>query len=470
MRVLSPFPWTAGRSVLLMLLAACGGSGPPEDPAVAEVVVAPATATVETGGQVQLTATVKDADGQTLTGRTVTWSSSDAAVATVGGDGTVAGVAEGAATITATAESQSGTAAVTVAAASVATITLGPSAPSGVPGQAVQLTATLRDAGGHELTGRTVTWTSTDPSKATVDAAGLVTGVATGSAGIQAAAESKTATLTFTVAEGGLVGPAGGTATGFGGAVALEVPAGALAAPVAIRFSRPASVPLDATAAAGSEVLLTPSGVTFGSPATLTLSYDPLAAPRGVAESAFGVRTLQGGAAWTPVGAQVANAAAHSVSAELDGTGTFGVGRLPASAPCPGAQAHQFDFWLGTWDVTPTGSPPGTRAASSQITAEAGGCAVFEDFTDLNYHGVSINVFDPVTQHWHQTYVDTEHARLLFEGGLVGGDMVLVMPDKSARITWSSEPGGKVRQLGEASNDDGQTFPIVQFDLMYAPH
>lgn len=470
MRALSPSPRTAGRVVLLLLLAACGGTSPPNDLDVAEVVVAPATATVESGGHVQLTATVKDAEGRTLTGRTVSWSSSDPAVATVAGDGTVAGVAAGAATITATAESQSGTAEVTVGPAAVATIALGPSAPSAVPGEQVQLTATLRDAGGNQLSGRTVTWSSTDPTKATVDATGLVTGVAVGSTGIQAASESRTATLTFTVAEGGLVGPAGGTATGFGGAVELEVPAGAVAAPVAIRFSRPGSLPLDATAAAGSEVLLAPSGVTFSAPATLTLTYDPLTAPRGVAEAALGVRTLQGGGAWAPVEDQVANAVARSVSAEVAGTGTFGVGRLPASTPCPGAQAHQFDFWLGTWDVTPTGSPVGTRAATSQITAEAGGCAVFEDFTDLTYHGVSINVFDPVTQHWHQTYVDTEHARLLFEGGLVGGDMVLVMPDKTARITWSPEPGGKVRQLGEASADGGQTFPTVQFDLTYAPH
>jgi hypothetical protein len=338
-----------------------------------------------------------------------------------------------------------------------------------VPGEQVPLSATLRDAGGHVLTGRPVTWTSSDPAKATVDAAGLVTAVAVGSTTIQATSETKNATVTFTVAEGGLVGPAGGTVGGFAGTIALEVPAGAVAAPVALRFSRPTSLPLDATAAAGSEVLLAPSGVTFATPATLTLGYDPATAPQGVAEDAFGVRTLQG-TSWTPVATQVANPTALSVSGAVGGTGTFGVGRLPASAPCPAAEAHQFDFWLGDWDVTPTGSPPGTRAARSHITAEPSGCALFEDFTDLGYHGVSINVFDPVTQHWHQTYVDTEHARLIFEGGLVAGDMVLTMPDNTARISWSSETGGKVRQLGEASSDGGQTWPTVQFDLMYEPH
>jgi hypothetical protein len=454
----------------LLLLAACGGTDPSGDPPpVATVVMAPATATVETGNHVQLTATLTDAAGGTLTGRPVAWSSSDEAIATVADDGTVAGVAEGAVTITATAESQSGTAAVTVGAAAVASIALTPVAPSGVPGEQVQLTATLRDAGGNVLAGRPVTWTTANSAKATVDAAGLVTAVAVGSATVQAASEAKTATVTFAVAEGGLVGPAGGTVTGFAGSVALEVPAGAVAAPIAVRFSRPTSVPLDASAAAGSQVLLAPGSVTFSAPATLRLAYNPATAPQGLAENAFGVRGLQG-AAWVPQATQVADPAALSVSAEIDATGTFGVGRLPASAPCSSAQAHQFDFWLGDWDVTPNGSGPGARIASSHITAEAGGCAVFEDFTDLSYHGVSVNVFDPATQHWHQTYVDTDHARLIFEGGLVGGDMILTMPNNADRITWSPVAGGKVRQHGEASADGGQTWPTTTFDLIYTPH
>ena len=469
MRALSP-PYRSASGWVLLLLAACGGTDPSGDPPpVAEVVVAPATATVETGSQVQLTATLKDAGGGTLTGRPVAWSSSDEAIATVTDNGIVAGIAEGAATITATAESQSGTAAVTIDPDGVASIALSPIAPSGVPGEEVQLTATLRDDGGNILTGRPVTWTSANPDKATVDATGLVTAVAVGSTTLQAASGAKTATVTFSVAEGGLVGPAGGIVTGFAGGVALEVPAGAVAAPVAVRFSRPMSLPLDASAAAGSEVLLAPGSVTFSAPATLTLAYVPATAPQGVAEDAFGVRGLQG-AAWVPLATQVANPAALSVSAEIGGTGTFGVGRLPASAPCTSTEARQFDFWLGDWDVTPNGSAPGTRAARSHITVEAGGCAVFEDFTDLSYHGVSVNVFNPATQHWHQTYVDTDRARLLFEGGLVGGDMILTMPNNADRIAWSPLSGGRVRQHGQASTDGGQTWPTTTFDLIYEPH
>jgi acid phosphatase len=86
---------------------------------VASVTVTPATASVATGGTVQLTATPKDANGNPLTGRVITWQSSNSAIASVNGSGLVTGVAAGGpVTITATSEGQSGTSAVTVAAAS----------------------------------------------------------------------------------------------------------------------------------------------------------------------------------------------------------------------------------------------------------------------------------------------------------------------------------------------------------------
>jgi hypothetical protein len=83
---------------------------------VASVAVTPASASVPVGGAVQLTATPKDAAGQTLTGRPVTWATNASGVATVSATGLVTGVGQGPATITATSEGQSGTASVTVTA------------------------------------------------------------------------------------------------------------------------------------------------------------------------------------------------------------------------------------------------------------------------------------------------------------------------------------------------------------------
>ena len=84
--------------------------------AVAAVTVDPASASVQVGQTVQLTATPRDAAGNPVSGRTVTWQSSDGGVASVSTSGRVLGLAEGGVTITATSEGQSGSAAITVTA------------------------------------------------------------------------------------------------------------------------------------------------------------------------------------------------------------------------------------------------------------------------------------------------------------------------------------------------------------------
>src|SRR3989449_1970927 len=99
---------------------------------VKTVTVSPPTATVALGQTVQLTATLRDASGNVLTGRTVTWSSSNLAVATVSGSGLVtAGAVASQATITATSEGQSGTATVTVVSKAAAAAGAAPPAAAG---------------------------------------------------------------------------------------------------------------------------------------------------------------------------------------------------------------------------------------------------------------------------------------------------------------------------------------------------
>ena len=62
------------------------------------------------------------------------------------------------------------------------------------------LTATVHDANGHVLVGRTVVWGSSAPSAATVSPVGLVTAVRAGASTVTATCEGKAATATVTVA------------------------------------------------------------------------------------------------------------------------------------------------------------------------------------------------------------------------------------------------------------------------------
>jgi uncharacterized protein YjdB len=166
--------------------------------AVASVTVSPSSPSTDVGGSVQLTATPKDAAGNPLTDRTVTWSSGNTAVATVDAVGLVAGASVGVTTITASCEGKTGTATVTVAQATVASVTVSPGAPTITAGATVQLTAIPKDASGNPLTGRSVTWSSGNTAVATVNA-GLVTGVSVGVATITASCEGKSGTATVTV-------------------------------------------------------------------------------------------------------------------------------------------------------------------------------------------------------------------------------------------------------------------------------
>ncbi len=98
-----------------LLLASCGGDDGGTDPdpldAVASVTVTPGTGQVDLGGTLQLSASVRNGRNEEVTS-TVTWTSSDGAVAGVSANGLVTGVAPGTAVITARAAGVSGTATV----------------------------------------------------------------------------------------------------------------------------------------------------------------------------------------------------------------------------------------------------------------------------------------------------------------------------------------------------------------------
>jgi hypothetical protein len=99
----------------VLLFVACGGDGAgPSGVPVASVTVTPAQDTVLTGETLQLTATPRDASGNILTGRPVSWSSNAPGVASVTQAGVVSGVSPGAATITATVEGVPGIALIAV--------------------------------------------------------------------------------------------------------------------------------------------------------------------------------------------------------------------------------------------------------------------------------------------------------------------------------------------------------------------
>jgi len=166
---------------------------------VATVVVTPAELTLTLGTAQQVTVQTLTARGAALSGRLLTWTSSDEATATVSADGLVTAIAPGTATITATSEGRSGSVIVTVTLAPVDTVTITLAEVSLTVTGTQQLTAELKAADGTALADRTIAWTSSDEASATVSVDGMVTAIAPGTATITATSEGKTGTVTVTV-------------------------------------------------------------------------------------------------------------------------------------------------------------------------------------------------------------------------------------------------------------------------------
>jgi len=200
----------------VVVAAGCGGdkggtTNTPPPPAVASVEISQTTAKIKVGELLNLSAVAKSSSGEVLTGRTQTWTSSQASVASVN-QGAVSGLAPGVSTITVTVDQKSATAAVTVELPGVASVQVDAPRRGYVRvGGTSQLTAVLRDASGTVQTGRQITWSSSDQGKATVDGitatsdgkSGSVTVIATSLpepsiAGVSPATLTPGATVTIT--------------------------------------------------------------------------------------------------------------------------------------------------------------------------------------------------------------------------------------------------------------------------------
>ena len=160
---------------------------------VTSVTVDKTSMSLTSGNTGQLTATVSPSNA---TDKSVTWSSSSTSVATVSNSGLVTAVGAGTATITATTIDGGYTAicAVTVSGGDSPTthvtgVSLNKTSMSLTSGNTGQLTATVSPS---NATDKSVTWSSSSTSVATVSNSGLVTAVGAG-----------TATITATTTDGG---------------------------------------------------------------------------------------------------------------------------------------------------------------------------------------------------------------------------------------------------------------------------
>tara|TARA_Y100000590_G_scaffold337462_1_gene384454 strand:+ start:466 stop:2172 length:1707 start_codon:yes stop_codon:yes gene_type:complete len=188
--------------VNILLIAGCINDLPytPKGSVATSIALSQAEISIGSLGQhIQLSATVEDQTGTTMSGAIVTWQTSDPQVAIASASGLVTSVANGATVVTASSGSASATVAVTVLQVT-ANIELSDTALAfSVLGDTAQLAVTVKDQIGATVNNPNVTWTTSDPAVATVSASGLVTSLENGTTTIKVSSGSLNATSLVTV-------------------------------------------------------------------------------------------------------------------------------------------------------------------------------------------------------------------------------------------------------------------------------
>lgn len=185
------------RTAAALLLAATTLTGC-EDDHVAQVRV-DGPASVRVLQQVRFTAVATKKNGDEVRGRPVAWQTTNPAVALVGSDGTVTGVAPGTAQIRATVDGIIGALNIQVLAVPVDRIVLSPDSARLIVGATQQFTVSLRDSADNGLTDRALVWNSGDPTILRVLQTGLVTALAVGSTTVTVGSEGKLGVAHVTV-------------------------------------------------------------------------------------------------------------------------------------------------------------------------------------------------------------------------------------------------------------------------------
>lgn len=127
------------------------------------------------------------------------------------------------------------------------------------------------------------------------------------------------------------------------------------------------------------------------------------------------------------------------------------------------AADEQFDFWLGSWDVSWEGGS-GTNTISKILD----GRVIQEQFEAPQLRGLSVSVFNERSGRWHQTWVDNSGGYLDFVGGMEDdGRMILSRQMEQEghtfqqRMVWYDIAPDSLEWHWERSADAGQSWQLL---------
>lgn len=320
------------------------------------VALSQATASVDDGATLQLSATALDQDGKPMqTQPAMAWASSDTAVARVDGTGLVTSNRPGEVQITATAADKSAAARVTVRPVVADVQPAGGDFQKGEPGAVLAEEVALRvvDRRGAGMAGVQVLMAvasgggSVSPAQVATDAQGYArarwtlgsTSEVNTLTATPAGQTARRATFSASVVVRQPVSAAGGTVQSSGGEVNLQFPANAVGEAVSISVAPvAATAPTLPKETASSRLVpgaiyeFGPSGTQFAEPVRLAISYDPARLPSGVVEGTLRLfRAYPDG--WRMISGSTVSVADRKVAASITGFSTYAVMALQAPPP-----------------------------------------------------------------------------------------------------------------------------------------
>lgn len=156
----------------------------------------------------------------------------------------------------------------------------------------------------------------------------------------------------------------------------------------------------------------------------------------------------------------------------------FSTSTVNAQMPCSAPEFRQFDFWIGEWEAF---NPKGQKAGDSKISRILDSCVILEEWTSatvqrgLRYSGKSFNSYDPRRKNWKQYWLDNTGGWTFYNKGWFDQNKIIFETENiqvndtlqvKQRLTFYDLGKDKVRQHGESSNDNGNTWK-TSYDLEY---
>lgn len=170
------------------------------------VEVTPVNPDLSVGQKLKFTAVARDASGKVLNEKAAAWFAVPFDLAKASEDGTVSFFAPGEVMVGALVGGKPGFVKVMVKSAPVARVEIEPLKTPLVVGGITKLMPTARTSGGDPRRDVVISWVSDNPAVATVDAAGVVSGVAPGKATLRASSGNGNGTVTVNVIKSNLTG------------------------------------------------------------------------------------------------------------------------------------------------------------------------------------------------------------------------------------------------------------------------